>query len=53
MTHGWLMLRVEHAANTQGWEAAVAAGLEVDSEATDLATATLQCFFFATKGSSS
>lgn len=53
MTHGWLMMRVEHTANAQGWEAAVAAGLEADLEATDLATATLHWFFFAAKGSSS
>lgn len=43
MTHVWLMLRVEHAADAQGWEAAVAARLEADLAATDLATVALRC----------
>lgn len=35
------MLRGEHTADAQFWEAAVAAGLEVNSEATDLAAVAL------------
>lgn len=44
------MLRVEHTADAQCWEAVVAARLEVDSEDADLAAVALRCYFFGHQG---